>query len=238
MNAPDARPRVLLVEDDAPLAAMVAEYLSGQGFAVKVESRGDRAEQRIVEERPDAVVLDLGLPGQDGLTVCRRVRERYSGPILMVTARGDDADEVVGLELGADGYLPKPVSPRVLLAHLRSLLRRRGGEPSPAPERVRAQDVELDRSTFTCTVGERPVELTRAEFDLLWLLVENAGRVMDRQALLEKLRREDYDGIDRSMDMRVSKLRSKLGDDPKTPRLIRTLRGVGYLFVRDPRAGR
>jgi two-component system response regulator RstA len=241
----ESGPRVLIVEDDPKLAGLVADYLAANGLSVTIESRGDRAEARILAERPDAVVLDLMLPGRDGLAVCRAVRPRYDGAILMLTARGGELDEVVGLEVGADDYLAKPVRPRVLLARLHTLLRRTrraaggaepagGGAPEVDVKRIELGSLVVDAARRRVEVAGAPVELTTAEFDLLWLLARHAGEIMDRERIYTELRGIIYDGIDRSMDLRVARLRRKLGDDGKQPERIKSIRGTGYLLVVDP----
>lgn len=226
----EPRPRVLLVEDDARLAELLATYLDRNGFEVSREANGTRAAVRIVEEQPDAVILDLGLEGEDGLVVCRRVREAYPGAILVFTARGDEVDQVVGLEVGADDYVPKPASPRLLLARLRALLRR--GAPAPAGHRVVVGELAIDLARREVTLGDCAVELTTAEFDLLWVLARHAGRVLSRQELMRACRGIDYDGLDRSLDVRIAKLRQRLDDTEPPHRWVKTVRGVGYLLAR------
>ncbi len=226
--------RVLLVEDDARLAALVREYLEQHGFAVAIEARGDRAAARILSQQPELVVLDLMLPGCDGFEVCRTVRSRFSGPILILTARGEDIDHVMGLELGADDYVTKPVQPRVLLARIRALLRR-GASRQAAAE---AHDLTFGHLLIRASAREvvfngHPIELTGNEFEILWLLARHAGEVLGRDAILSALRKIDYDGVDRSVDLRISRLRKKLHDDPGLPARIKTIRGKGYLFVAD-----
>lgn len=226
---------VLLVEDDRRLADLTAEYLRQNGLTVAIESRGDRAITRFRSEQPRIVLLDLMLPGADGLTVCRELRELFSGPILIFTARDSDIDQVIGLEAGADDYVAKPVDPMVLLARTRALLRRaeEGTEsPSPAGEIVlgglriseAAQEVWLDGNA---------VPLTTQEFELLHLLARNAGKILSREDIFRQLRGIDYDGLDRSIDGRVSKLRRKLDDSATTPTRIKTVWGKGYLVVPD-----
>ncbi|QLF92508.1 response regulator transcription factor [Pseudomonas sp. ABC1] len=219
---------VLIVEDDRRLAALTREYLRGNGFSASVENDGERAVERIIHERPDLVVLDLMLPGLDGIAVCRLVREHYAGPILMLTARADDEDQVLGLESGADDYVCKPVRPRVLLARIRALLRRLEGSEQLC---LQFGPLVVDSRLREATLGGSAIELTGAEFDLLWLLVSNAGRILSREEIFAQLRGIEYDGQDRSIDVRISRIRPKIGDDPDHPRLIKTVRSKGYLFV-------
>ena len=226
---------ILLVEDDRRLADLTAQYFKQNGLTVAVESRGDLAISRFGEEHPRVVLLDLNLPGKDGLDVCRELREVFDGPILMFTARDSDIDQVIGLEAGADDYVTKPVDPMVLLARTRALLRR--VEARPAAEEPR-QDVVLgqlrvsEASQEVWLGGER-VDMTTQEFELLSLLARHAGRVLSREDIFRKLRGIDYDGLDRSIDGRVWKLRRKLGDDASTPARIKTVWGKGYLLVPD-----
>jgi len=235
--------RILLVEDDLKLAALVQEFLRANGFSVAHEARGDRAPTRILEEQPDMVILDLMLPGLDGLAICKQVRPRYGGGILMLTARGEEVDEVVGLEVGADDYMAKPVKPRLLLARIHSLLRRlssKGSDaagaaaPPEAPgQRLVLGDLIVDAGRRAVEVAGSPVELTTAEFDLLWLLCSNAGQVLSREQIYTDLRGIAYDGLDRSIDLRIARLRKKIGDDGKQPQRIKSIRGTGYLLVAD-----
>jgi two-component system response regulator RstA len=236
--------RILIVEDDERLADLTKEYLESNGLVVSVEANGGLAVNRIVNESPDLVVLDLMLPGEDGLSICRRVRPQYSGPILMLTARTDDLDQVLGLEMGADDYMSKPVRPRVLLARIRALLRRikdldnvaeanaqaGGGD---GPTRLTFNNLVVDSSMREAWLDEESIELTSAEFDLLWLLSSNAGTVLSREEIFTALRGIEYDGQDRSIDVRVSRIRPKIGDDPVHPRRIKTVRSKGYLFVKE-----
>ncbi|MFT8233355.1 response regulator transcription factor [Pseudomonas guariconensis] len=222
--------RILIVEDDQRLAELTAEYLQANGYEVAVEGDGGRAARRIIDSQPDLVILDLMLPGEDGLSICRRVRGQYVGPILMLTARSDELDQVQGLDMGADDYVCKPVRPRLLLARITALLRR-----SEAPQSKRQElqfgALRIDSRVREAWLGEQAIELTGAEFDLLWLLSSNAGRVLSREEIFTSLRGVGYDGQDRSIDVRISKIRPKIGDDPIHPRLIKTLRSKGYLFV-------
>ncbi len=232
------KPRILVVEDDLKLANLVKEYLENHGYDVAIEGRGDRAVERILGERPDVVVLDLMLPGQDGFSICRAIREEFPNPILMLTARGDEIDEVMGLELGADDYVVKPVRPRILLARIQNLLRRVpqsvAEEATEAhPNRVRIGELEVDTTSRRVFVDQVEVEFTTAEFDLLWLLASHAGSVLSREVIYRELRGIEWDGMDRSVDLRVARVRKKLGDDAKHPRLIKSVRGAGYLMVVD-----
>ncbi|MBB2494864.1 response regulator [Aquipseudomonas ullengensis] len=225
--------QILIVEDDQRLAELTQEYLQGNGLKVAIESDGAKAAARILKEQPDLVVLDLMLPGEDGLSICRKVRGRYDGPILMLTARTDDMDEVLGLEMGADDYVCKPVRPRVLLARIRALLRRSEGAEVPVENQRRLQfgALVIDSAMREAWLREQGIELTSAEFDLLWLLASNAGRILSREEIFTALRGIEYDGQDRSIDVRISRIRPKIGDDPEHPRLIKTVRSKGYLFV-------
>lgn len=231
--------RILIVEDDERLADLTREYLESNGLVVSVETNGAAAIERICNEQPDLVVLDLMLPGEDGLSVCRKVRPAYNGPIIMLTARTDDLDQVLGLEMGADDYISKPVKPRVLLARIRAMLRRvaesmqAASNGSEEPVRLQFSDLVIDRSMREAWLNEQSIDLTSAEFDLLWLLASNAGRVLSREEIFTALRGIEYDGQDRSIDVRVSRIRPKIGDDPVHPRRIKTVRSKGYLFVKE-----
>lgn len=226
---------ILLVEDDRRLAELTAEYFQQNGLNVVIESRGDLAVMRFGEEQPRVVLLDLNLPGKDGLDVCRELRDVFDGPILMFTARDSDIDQVIGLEAGADDYVTKPVDPMVLLARTRALLRRVESRPEADEPR---QDVVLGRlrvseASQEVWLGDKRVDMTTQEFELLSLLARHAGKVLSREDIFRKLRGIDYDGLDRSIDGRVSKLRRKLGDDAATPARIKTVWGKGYLLVPD-----
>ncbi|MBF8731561.1 MULTISPECIES: response regulator transcription factor [Pseudomonas] len=222
--------RILIVEDDQRLAELTAEYLQANGYEVAVEGDGGRAARRIIDSQPDLVILDLMLPGEDGLRICRRVRGQYAGPILMLTARSDELDQVQGLDMGADDYVCKPVRPRLLLARITALLRR-SEAPQSKRQTLQFGALRIDNRVREAWLGEQAIELTGAEFDLLWLLSSNAGRVLSREEIFTSLRGVGYDGQDRSIDVRISKIRPKIGDDPIHPRLIKTLRSKGYLFV-------
>lgn len=228
-----AQDHVLIIEDDERLAGLTRDYLEANGFRVTVEEDGARGVERIFAIQPDLVILDLMLPGEDGLSICRRVRSEYPGPILMLTARTDDMDQVLGLEMGADDYVPKPVQPRVLLARMRALLRRLDVTESSADTRLTFRDLEVDNATREAWLEGDRIDLTSAEFDLLWLLASHAGRVLTREEIFSQLRGIRYDGQDRSIDVRVSRIRPKIGDDPHHPHRIKTVRSKGYLFVKD-----
>ena len=233
--------RILIVEDDAKLAELVREFLEANGFEVQVEPRGDHAVARIIKDEPHLVVLDLMLPGLDGLSVCKEVRPAYGGAILMLTACGDEVDEVVGLEVGADDYMAKPVRPRLLLARINTLLRRvtssagaaddGPGAAAPTPRRVQIGPLVVDPAVRAVSMEGRQVELTTAEFDLLYYLASHPGEVLTRERIYAELRGIEYDGLDRSMDLRIARLRKKLGDDGKQPRIIKSVRGAGYLLA-------
>ncbi|WP_301102417.1 winged helix-turn-helix domain-containing protein [Propionivibrio sp.] len=227
--------RILLVEDDERLADLTAEYLRKNDFEVAIESRGDAAETRILNDDPELVILDVMLPGKDGFEVCRAIRARYQGVILMLTARDEDLDQILGLELGADDYIAKPVQPRLLLARIKALLRRLPGTAGESADPGEATQLafgnfSISQTTRNTRLGDQTIDLTTAEFDLLWLLARHAGRILSRDDLLLKLRGIGFDGLDRSIDARISRLRRKLGDDPENPVRIKTVRGKGYLF--------
>jgi len=221
----------MVVEDDESLARWIADYLSSHGYLVTVATRGDEALALIENDAPDLVVLDLNLPVLDGLEVCRRAREFFDKPILMLTARDDDADEILGLNSGADDYLGKPVTPRILLARVRALLRR--GKPKDPSRVIVIGSLSLDPDSRTVKLNEELVAVSTHEFDVLLLLANHVGKPLSREALISEIRGIEYDGFDRSVDVCISRLRRKLGDDAQTPRRIKTLRGTGYLLAAD-----
>ena len=233
------RTAALLIEDDARLGAMVVEYLARHEIDVTVAGDGERGLAALRRGRFDVVLLDvmlpggIGLPDLDGFEVCRRLRaapETAGLPVLMLTARGEDVDKIVGLELGADDYVAKPFNPRELLARVRAILRRAS---APAPgKRFRTGDLEIDFDAREVTIGGRREALTHYEFELLAVLARAAGRVLSREQLLDRLKGESYETFDRSIDVHVSKLRAKLEPDPRAPRYIKTVRGVGYVLLR------
>lgn len=227
-------PRILIVEDDERLAMLTLDYLRKNGLEVAIETDGTRAIRRIITEQPDLVVLDVMLPGADGLTVCREVRPQFHNPILMLTARTDDMDQVLGLEMGADDYVAKPAQPRVLLARIRALLRRTEAAPTEeVPQRLEFGELVIDNGGRSVMLSNQLVDFTSAEYDLLWLLASNAGRILSREDIFERLRGIEYDGQDRSIDVRISRIRPKIGDDPENPKRIKTVRSKGYLFVKE-----
>lgn len=220
-----------MIEDDASLSKMVAEYLGKLGIVVCAQETAAEGLSRLRRDSFDALILDLMLPDGDGLEVCRRVRVDSDIPILMLTARGEEEDRIVGLELGADDYLPKPFNPRELLARLRAILRRgRSRSPLRVPV-LRVADLEIDRAARVVRVGGQSILLTSYQFDLLCALAENAGRVMSRDSLMTRLRGHDLEAFDRSIDVHISKIRAAIEPDPKQPRHILTIRGVGYTFA-------
>jgi DNA-binding response OmpR family regulator len=217
---------ILLVEDDTTLAALVRDFLGSHGFTVSVEGRGDRAVDAVQVARPDLVLLDLMLPGLDGLEVCRRLRSAgFAGAILMLTARGEDLDEILGLQGGADDYLTKPVRPRVLLARVQAALRRL----QPREATITRGRLLLDLARRAATLDGEDLALTTAEFELLVVLARRAGEVLSRDDLSLELRGVAWDGLDRSIDLRVSRLRKRLGDEQGV--WIKSVRGSGYLLV-------
>jgi DNA-binding response OmpR family regulator len=218
-----------MIEDDGRLAAMVAEYLAPHGLEVVVAPDAARG-MALAARGFDAVLLDVMLPDLDGFEVCRRLRAASDVPIVMLTARGDDTDRIVGLELGADDYLPKPFNPRELLARVRAILRRRAD--APAGKTLRFGRLEIDRDRRVVRVGGQERPLTAYQFDLLLALAESAGRVLSREALIQRVRGEPLEAFDRSIDVHVSRIRAAVEDDPRRPRRILTVRGAGYVFAR------
>ena len=228
-----------MIDDDRKMCRLVSDYLAPLGFAVTAVHDGLAGVARATEEGAawDAVVLDVMLPGLDGFEVLKRIRQRSEVPVLMLNARGDEMDRIVGLEVGADDYLPKTFSTRELLARLRAVLRRSvNRQEAPAAEawvEVVVGDLRVRPESRTAVVGDHALDLTPVEFDLLISLARAKGRVKSREALLDEVRERNYDVFDRSIDVRISSLRKKLGDDARAPRYIRTLRSSGYMFI-DP----
>ncbi len=233
MNQP-----LLMIEDDARLAAMVGEYLAQSGYSVQVAGSGAEGLARLetAHPPPQLLVLDLMLPDMDGLEICRRIRALPSAlaqiPILMLTAKGDPMDRVIGLEMGADDYLAKPFEPRELLARIRAVLRRRGGNGAAPSSQLRFGSLAIDRDARTVTVNGQPCELTSYQFDLLVALAERAGRVLTRDQIMEAVRGRELEAFDRSIDVHMGRIRAAIEADPKAPKRILTVRGVGYVFAR------
>ena len=228
--------RILVIDDDEELSALLAEYLTGEGFAVELAHHGGEGLDRALSGEHDLVVLDVMLPGMNGLDVLRRLRAESHVPVVMLTARGHDVDRIVGLEIGADDYLAKPFNTRELVARVRAILRRSGPVADGAPaDRVRVGDVEIDRGSRVARRGGEPVDLTTVEFDLLDAFLRNPGRVLSREELSETVLGRELAPLDRSIDVHVSNLRRKLGRGP-TER-IKAIRGVGYLYARPPDGG-
>jgi two-component system, OmpR family, phosphate regulon response regulator OmpR len=224
--------RVLVVEDDPRLAEMLGEYLSQAGFRIKIVSLGEAALRQVADDVYDAVVLDLMLPDMDGLDVCRQLRTRSDTPVLMLTARGDAIDRIIGLELGADDYLPKPFEPRELLARLRAILRRRVPGKTAAERPLHFGRLDIDGAARAVMLDGVRCDLTGYQFDLLLVLAEHAGRVLSREALMDKVKGEPLEAFDRSIDVHMSRIRAAIEDDPKKPRRVITVRGAGYVFAK------
>jgi two-component system alkaline phosphatase synthesis response regulator PhoP len=227
---PGAMHRILVVDDEPRITRLVSDYLERAGFAVTVARDGSEAIRRARTEAPDLIVLDLGLPGIDGLDVTRSLRHDTAIPIIMLTARDDEADRIVGLELGADDYVTKPFSPRELVARVRAVLRRR--EPRDA-EILRAGGIEIDVPRMRVTADGRAVELTATEFALLAAMVREPGRVFTRGQLLDAIHGVAFESYERAIDAHVKNVRRKIGDDPRSPRHLLTVYGVGYRVAED-----
>ncbi len=223
--------RALLVDDDASLARLLTDYFEPHGVALEHVERGDAALARLAAESFDVVLLDVMLPGIDGFEVCRRVRARHAVPVVMLTARGDDTDRIVGLEIGADDYVPKPFNPRELLARMRAVLRR--AKPGVVADKLAVGRLEIDVPAHKVLLDGSEVALTSFEFRVLVVLARRAGETVPREELAALVKGAEYDpSVDRSLDVHISHLRQKLGDDAREPRRIRTVRGVGYVLVR------
>ena len=222
---------VLLIDDDEALTSLLSEFLGRFGFAVRSASHPVDGLRQLKSCPPDIVVLDVMLPGMDGFVVCRKIRETSRVPIIMLTARGDVMDRIVGLELGADDYLSKPFEPRELVARIHAVLRR-GLHPEPV-EHLRVGRLELSPTARTAALGGRPLDLSTAEYELLALLVRSRGRVLTRDQIMDLLRGTDREAFDRSIDVLVSRVRNKLGDSARRPRFIKTVHGIGYAFIGD-----
>jgi DNA-binding response OmpR family regulator len=229
---------LLLIEDDHRLANMVSEYLQQSGFAVQHAANGLSGLKMLQDTAPALVLLDLMLPDIDGLEVCKRIRALpgtlAQTPVLMLTAKGDPMDRIVGLELGADDYLPKPFEPRELLARIRAVLRRHlpGEATESTHQTIKFGSLELDKDARTVSVRGQVCDLTAYQFDLLWVLAERAGRVLSRDQIMEAVRGRELEAFDRSIDVHMGRIRAAIEDDPKAPKRILTVRGVGYVFAK------
>jgi DNA-binding response OmpR family regulator len=228
--------RILIIDDDVELCSLVGEYLEAEGFGVASVHDGESGLHCLQANQYLLVVLDVMLPGMSGFDVLRKIRSQSRLPVLLLTARGEDVDRIVGLELGADDYLPKPFNPRELVARIRAILRRtsdaRAVSAPPAPDVIRVGDIELDPATRTVRQAGEPVDLTSVEFNLLEVLLREAGRVVTREQLVSAVLSRKFSPFDRSIDMHVSKVRKKLGDTTGETEHIKTVRGVGYIFAR------
>lgn len=239
MNHLPTAPQLVMVEDDTRLAQLTETFLSENGFCVTSFLRGDQALDYLSSGcQPDLILLDWMLPGVSGVDVCKTIRQWYSGPIMLFTAKSSDFDQVVALELGADDYLIKPIEPHVLLARIKALLRR-SHYFNPATETKTCDEslqlsfgkLLIDSHAQSVAFDQQAVNLTTREFQLLWLLASQAGHIVSRDVIMNDIRGLDYDGLDRSIDVRISKLRKKLGDSSEQPQRIKTVWGKGYLFV-------
>lgn len=237
MKDSGAEKKAILVEDDEKLRKLTQEFLNANDIQTFALEDGSQLIQHIAVFKPDLVILDIMLPGKDGLTLCREIRSTFDGPILFMTAKGDNFDQVLGLELGADDYIVKPVEPRLLLARIHALLRRIKSHPaqaeSPNVDQLVFGQLVIDQKSRQTTFKEELIQLTSHEFDMLWLLAQNASSVVDRDTLYKEIIGREYDGVDRSADVRISRLRKKLHDDAKAPFRIKTIWGKGFFFVAD-----
>jgi len=236
---------ILLVEDDERLVDMMQRYLQKNEFTVEIETRGDRAVNRILNTVPDLIVLDLMLPGLTGLEICRQIRPKFSNPIIMLTAMGEDIDQVVGLELGADDYIPKPIKPRLLLARIRAALRSIAVTPSleitnnelvNSDTKLTFGNLEICKSSYEVYVNNKLIKMSNMEFELLWLLANNAGTILSRDDILSALCGIGYDGMNRFTDVTISRLRKKISTDEESTTIIKTIHRKGYLLSIDGKA--
>jgi len=226
--------RILLAEDDVRLASLVKDYLESTGeYSVTVESNGGKVQRTVSDVLPELLILDVMLPNKDGLSICREIRPTFPGPILMLTARNDDADQILGLECGADDYVIKPAEPRILLARIRALLRRYALEEKSDKEALQFDDLQICCNSRTVTFAGESVDISSHEFDLLLTFARQPGQIMSREFLFNTIYSRPYDGLDRTIDVRISQLRKKLGDNAEKPFRIKTIWGRGYMFVED-----
>jgi len=221
--------KILIIDDDEKLNRLLTDYLSKMGFTVLTEILPSAGLEKLEEETPDLVILDVMLPEMDGFEVCRTIRQSSSVPVVMLTARGEVMDRVVGLEIGADDYLQKPFEPRELVARIQAILRRIQTKSKSGIKTIGA--LCIDSHKYEVRVDDKLVHLTLNEFECLVLLVKNKGKVLNRDQIIEELRGIEWDAFNRSVDITISRLRQKLGDDPKNPRFIKTIWGTGYLFI-------
>lgn len=232
-----ANKRILIVDDSLDYARLLRDYLASNDFTVDIEPESNQALRRIRDEQPDVVLIEVDLRGDSGLTVCKLCRKDYAGGIILLNHQADELDQVLGLDMGADDYVIKDTSHRLILARCQALIRRLAGGSKPVAkedtERLQFDDLIIDNTMREAWLGDEPIELTSAEFDLLWLLSSHAGEILTREEIFSRLRGIEYDGQDRSVDVRVSRIRPKVGDDPEHPRRIKTVRSKGYLFVGD-----
>lgn len=236
-NATTKRTRILVIDDDKKLCRLIADYLTPMGYEITAVHTGPEGVEKATGEAWSAAILDVMLPGMDGFEVLKQIRKTSDLPVLMLTARGEEADRIVGLEIGADDYLPKTFSTRELLARLRAVVRRSHRSAATAADSEREPEIvvgklRVDPNTRTATFDGQPLSLTPVEYDLLASLARARGRIKTREQLLEEIRERNYDVFDRSIDVHISALRKKLGDDPREPRFIRTVRAAGYMFIR------
>jgi two-component system OmpR family response regulator len=229
-----AQRTILVIDDDTRLRDLLAEYLDSRGYAVRTADGGEAGLEVVRSETVDLIVLDVMMPGMDGFEVLKALRHFSAIPVIMLTARGDEMDRIVGLEIGADDYMPKPFNPRELLARMQAVLRRTTSEAPQAGAKLSVGPLSIDVDRRSVTLDEQPIEMTTTEFELLKTLVANSGRVIPRERLMELARGEDFAAFDRSVDVHISHIRKKLGDDGKRPRFVKTVRGVGYTVPMDP----
>ena len=223
---------VLIIDDDTRLSAMLSDYLTNAGFSVRCAATGNMGLAELSRLPPAAVILDVMLPDSDGFEMCRKIRATNDVPILMLTAKGEETDRIVGLELGADDYMPKPFSPRELLARLKAILRRSQAASAPQSEVMRFGNLEIDLGSRSVRLDAKDFALTSYQFDILVALAKNAGRVLSRDQLMDLVKGEELEAFDRSIDVHISRIRSLIETDPKHPKRIITVRGAGYVFAR------
>lgn len=222
--------KILIIEDDEKMSGLLKNYLVGFGYDVVAYAHPASGLQKLRQYMPNLIILDIMLPDMDGFAVCREVRKEFSIPIIMLTARGDVTDRIVGLELGADDYLSKPFEPRELVARIQTIMRRVSNQYNPSAP-IRFEHLEIIPEKQLVILDGQPVDMTTMEFQLLNLLAEKRGRIITRDQIMDSLRGVDWSAFDRSVDVAISRLRQKLNDDPKTPRFIKTIWGTGYMFI-------